>query len=218
MSIERPLSEAIYPESDGQPMGETDLHIDWIIRLRDMLKLRYAGRQVYVGSDLIVYFEAGVPSSYVVPDCFVAIDCDPGRRRTFKIWEEGRVPNVVFEITSLSSRDKDSEVKPQIYSEIGVAEYFVYDPLGEYLDPALQGHRLTETRKYEALRPDDRGALISDELGVSLQIEQSDLALTDIKSGRRLRTSSEAEREAREAAEAELERLRQQVRELGGDA
>ncbi len=29
--------EIDYPESDGQPIGETDLHIGWIIRLRDML-------------------------------------------------------------------------------------------------------------------------------------------------------------------------------------
>jgi hypothetical protein len=35
-----------YLETDGQPMGETDLYNDWMIRLCDMLKYRYRGQRV----------------------------------------------------------------------------------------------------------------------------------------------------------------------------
>ncbi len=93
--------EIEYPETDGQPMGETDLHIDWMIRLRDMLKQRYRGQQVYVASNLLLYFEAGNPRRFVVPDLFVVKQSDPGFRRTYKLWEEGRAPHAVIEVTSL---------------------------------------------------------------------------------------------------------------------
>ena len=100
MSLIDTATEIEYPESDGRPMGETDLHRDWMIRLLDMLKYRYRGQRVYVASDLLVYYQEGDPKRYVVPDEFVVLDCEPGRRRTFKIWEEGKVPNVVIEVTS----------------------------------------------------------------------------------------------------------------------
>ena len=117
-----------YPESDGKPMGETDLHIDWIIRIRDILKQRYRGQRVYVGSDMFVYCQEGNPVDMVVPDGFVVLDCDPHRRRTFKIWEEGKAPQVVFEVTSRGSKQVDEIFKPSIYARIGVREYFIYDP------------------------------------------------------------------------------------------
>ena len=75
MSSASDMGVTEYPETDGQPMGETDLHRDWMIRILDMLRYRYRGRRVYVGCDLIVYFEEGEPSRYVVPDAFVALDC-----------------------------------------------------------------------------------------------------------------------------------------------
>ena len=89
-----------YPESDGQPMGETDIHIEWIIRIRDILCTRYRGQRVYIASDLLVYYEEGDPTKCVVPDHFVVLDHEPGLRRTYKIWEERRSPDVVFEVTS----------------------------------------------------------------------------------------------------------------------
>lgn len=36
-----PLSEIDYPESDGQPMGETPVHQSWIIRLLNQFQQRY---------------------------------------------------------------------------------------------------------------------------------------------------------------------------------
>src|SRR6266705_6726900 len=87
MSLVQTIDQMEYPKSDGRPMGETDLHMDWMIRIRDILRYRYQGRQVYVGANLLVYYVEGDPSKFVVPDNFVVKDCDPRRRRTFKIWE-----------------------------------------------------------------------------------------------------------------------------------
>ena len=61
-------------------MGETDLHIHWTIRIRDLLKHRYRETRTYVAADLLVYYDEGVPRNFVVPDVFVVPNCDPSWR------------------------------------------------------------------------------------------------------------------------------------------
>lgn len=200
MSLFRTVDQTEYPETDGRPMGETDLHVDWMVRIRDILRLRYRDQRVYVGSNLIIYYEEGTPSRYVVPDGFVVLDCDPHRRRTYKLWEEGRPPDVVFEVTSRSSKREDEIFKPPIYAQIAVAEYFVYDPGAEYLDPPLQGFRL-EGEGYRRIEPDAHQRLRSERLGITLGRDGDDLVMWDMQSGQRQLTAAEAERAARRAEE-----------------
>lgn len=206
MALVQTVDEIEYPESDGKPMGETDVHIDWIIRIRDILKQRFRGQRVYVASDLLVYYQAGNPRKFFVPDGFVVKDCDPGRRRIYKVWEEGKSPNVVFEVTSLSSRRDDQVRKPKLYAGLGVEEYFVYDPTAEYLDPPLQGFRLAG-RTYKRIDADDSGDLLCEQLGFKLRIEDGNLLFHDTETGQRLLTEAETARQAaeaeRQAAEAE---------------
>ena len=230
MSLIETKREIEYPESDGEPLGETDLHIHWIIRLRDSLKHRYRGQRVYVGADLMLYYQEGVPQRFVAPDVFVVLDCDGGMRRTFKTWEEQRVPAVVFEITSKYSRREDEVIKPEKYARIGVAEYVLYDPEGEYLSQRLVAHRLSGNA-YERVEPNDRGLLDCRSLGITLELDGPDLVLRDAATRAVLltqlesaesereaeRAAREAEKQARETAEAklaaaeeELNRLRQQ--------
>ena len=104
MSLLQRVEDTYYPESDGRPMGETDVHIEWTIRIRDILKYRYRDQRVYVASNLLVYYQQGEPYKFVVPDDFVVLECDAGPRRTFKTWEEEKSPDVVFEVTSRSTR------------------------------------------------------------------------------------------------------------------
>jgi len=188
-----------YPESDGKPMGETDLHRDWMIRILELLKHRYRGERVYVSSDLLLYYQEGRPQKFVVPDVFVVSDCDPRRRTTFKTWVEGRGPDVVWEVTSRSTRRIDEQLKPQVYAEIGVKEYFLYDPTSEYLLPPLQGFRLTD-RGYEEIQPEPTvglqpATLLCRELGLLHHLEAGELVITDRQTGQRLLTGEEAARE-----------------------
>jgi len=215
MSVTSPDNQAIdYPESDGKPMGETDWHIDWTLRLRDMLKYRYRDQRVYVGSDLLVYYHEGVPRDFVVPDGFVVLDCDPQRRRIFKTWEEKRVPNVVFEFTSASTRRSDEFFKPRTYAEIGVAEYFIFDPHREYLSPALQGFRLTDEHTYARIEPDTRGRLECRELGITLELDNGELVIRDAASGQLLPTRADAALHREESAMQREETARREANEL----
>lgn len=196
-----------YPETDGEPMGETDLHRNWIARLYDLMRYRYREQHVYVGSDLLLYFEEGNPRKFVVPDIFVVKESDPGMRRTFRIWDEGRVPDVVFEVTSKATRSNDEVFKPKAYAHIGVRELFLYDPTGDYLKTRLQGYRLGDG-EYMRIEPDAAGRLDCEELGFQLSISDGDLILHDSETNAVLQTPAEAyfaESEARRVeAEANL--------------
>lgn len=213
-----------YPESDGKPMGETDLHIDWTIRLRQVLKHRYRDQNVYVGSDMLLYYAEGTPSQFVVPDEFVVLDCEPHRRRVFQTWVEKRVPNVVIEITSRSTRREDETFKPRYYQEMGVQELFLYDPSGDYLRPPLQGKRLVDG-VYQPITEKPTG-LECQQLGLWFRLDGEDLQLVDTQTGaiqltgeeaaERARSAEEtariAEQSARSVAEARVRELEEELR------
>ena len=191
----------IYPESDGKPMGETDVHIEAIIYLREALKDHFRQvPQVYVASNLLLYYEENQPASCIAPDVFVGHGVHPHQRRTYKLWEEGQAPSVVFEVTSRSSRLEDIGTKRALYAMLGVQEYFVYDPLGEYLRPALQGYRL-EDGEYQRMPSASPDQLVSQVLGLEIRLEAGDLRLYNATTGERLLTHEEIH-EAHQSAQA----------------
>jgi Uma2 family endonuclease len=215
MSI--PLQNEIhYPESDGRPMGETEIHAQVLEDLRFALVRRYADvPDVYVWGNLFLYYREGDPKACVCPDVFLIRGVGKrtdNRRRTYKVWEEdGRVPSLVIELTSESTRDEDVE-KTKRYAQLGVEEYFLFDPLGEYLRPRLQGFQL-EGGRYHQLPQRTDGALESRTTGLILKPEGSRLRLQDKETGEVLRSAQE-EAEARLAAEARLRLLEAELKRL----
>jgi Uma2 family endonuclease len=202
-----------YPESDGKPIGETDEHREEMIRLIELLKRFYAGQSVYVSGDLLVFYEQGNPKKFIVPDIFVVKGLDPGKRRSYKVWVEGKPPDAILEVTSQKTKKKDTVTKPALYGQLAVPEYFLFDLTRDSLEPPLQGHRLTGGR-YEPIAADAQGALVSEQLGLRLRAEGRQLMLCRLDTGERLLTAAEElqiEAEARRAAEAELARLREQL-------
>ena len=93
--------------------------------------------------------------------------------------------------------------KKELYARLQVAEYFLYDPLAEWLKPALQGYRLVNG-DYVALEAGEDGGLMSEQLGITFRLEDEDLALFDTATGKRLRSGAERAQELEE----ELARLR----------
>jgi Uma2 family endonuclease len=224
------VKQVVYPESDGKPMGETDDHRNEMIRHIQMLEDYYHGQNVYVSGDLLVYYVEGDPRKCVVPDAFVVKGISPRSRRIYKIWAEGKAPDVVIETTSRKTRRKDTHVKPALYAQLGVKEYFLFDPHAEYLTPPLQGYRLVGD-DFERIPTDADGALDSWELRLRLIVNGRHLDFVRLDTGQRLLTRSEQvareaearqreaearqrEVEARQAAEAEIARLREQLAHL----
>jgi Uma2 family endonuclease len=201
MSVIR-VSTVNYPESDGKPMGETDLHRDAMVRNIELLKYHYRGQRVYVSGDLLVYYEEGNPKKYVVPDASVVKGIDPGPRRIYRIWIEGKAPDVVIETTSRKTKRVDTQTKPQLYARLGIREYFMLDLEGDYLDPRLQGYRM-QGGQYAPIDVDDEGFLFSRELELRLKIEQGELQFYRRDTGERLLTAQEQRDHIARALESE---------------
>jgi len=182
-------------------MGETDVHIDALIYLREALKDYFReAPQIYVAGNMLLYYEEDNPSACVAPDVFVVQGVAKHERRIYKLWEEGQAPAVVFEITSRSTRLEDLGTKRALYAMLGVREYFLYDPLGEYLQPPLQGYRLHEG-EYQRLLPVGRERFVSQVLGLELRLEDGRLRVVHPATNERLLTPAEAQA-ARRVAEA----------------
>jgi Uma2 family endonuclease len=230
--------EVEYPYSDGKPMAESDLHRDEMVYLIQALDDRYRETpDVYVAGNLFLYYVKGDRKAVVAPDVFLVKGVPKGRRKSFFLWKEGRGPCFVIEVTSESTRDEDLDTKKNRYQRLGVDEYFLHDPLSEYLSPSLQGYRLQGGR-YRRIAPEPDGTLASMTTGLRLRREGQHLRLVDLGTGKPLPSFQEhreanvrltetvrqrdealrqkdeailaAEERAR-AAEAELARLRREL-------
>jgi len=199
-----------YPESDGEPMAETEIHLDVTIDLIQGLRRRYRDvPDVYVVGNMFLYYVQGDPRAVVSPDVFLVRGVPKApRRRIYKLWEEGEAPSLVIEVTSDSTSDEDTGKKKAIYERLEVEEYFLFDPLGDYLKPPLQGFRLIEGR-YRPIPAEPDGSLRSLVTGLILRPDaDSRLRMVDAETGELILSDSEIA-DRLEAAEAELARLRE---------
>jgi Uma2 family endonuclease len=207
-SAARVTPEIEYPESDGKPMAESDVHRMLLMDVVQRLDARYAGMpDVYVSGNLLVYYQEGNPYLVLAPDGFVAFGVPKRRRKTYKVWEEGgRFPEVVFEFTSKSTEREDLRDKFKVYQELWrVKEYFLFDPEEEYLEPSLLGYRMGRG----GLRPIKpvRGRLESTTLGITMERNGTRLLLRDAATGSELllpetAVAQRAQRKARRAVAA----------------
>jgi Uma2 family endonuclease len=213
--LELAFPEIEYPESDGQPIGETDFHLTTIILLIQALRDYFADHpQVYIAGDLMFYYEQGNPHAVKAPDVLVIKGVPKHKRRVYKLWEEQAVPCTIFEITSKQTAQADLTTKYELYERLDVKEYFLFDPLDEYLKPRLQGFTLVQGR-YQALPLSVEGELMSRELGLSLRPQGDLLRLVDFYTGQMLATSREETKRAN-LAEAKIIELQKELDKLRG--
>ncbi|MCL1468685.1 Uma2 family endonuclease [Argonema galeatum] len=135
-------TEIFYPSADGEPVAETYDHLYAIVTALEVLKQYLAGRQATVLADQFLYYSQGFPKLRVAPDVMVIFDVAPGGRDNYKIWEEGQVPVVIFEMTSKGTQDDDRSFKKNLYEQLEVQEYWLFDPKGEWIAEKLRGYRL----------------------------------------------------------------------------
>jgi Uma2 family endonuclease len=212
----QPSAEIEYPCSDGTPVGETPEHRDNLLYLVDKLRRWLADDpQAYVSGNTFLYYERGNPRRHVSPDVFVVrgIVKAPERRR-YLMWEEGKGPDLVIELTSTSTVEEDLEGKFALYRDVlRVQEYFLFDPLRECLDPPLQGFRLRK-KEYAPIRPVKK-RLPSKVLGLHLEPDDWQLRLyapatqTWVPTPPELRQAYDAQHEVLETQRRVLEAQRQ---------
>lgn len=118
--------EIHYPESDGQPMADNTVQYQWIVMLVGNIDDVVDG---FVAGDVLWYPVRGKPKIRIAPDVLVSLERPKGHRRSYLQWqEEGRAPEVVFEVMSPSNTWEEIVGKAVFCAQHGVREMYVVDP------------------------------------------------------------------------------------------
>jgi Uma2 family endonuclease len=209
------IPEIIYPVEDGEPLAESYEHLRAIFNIFSALTQYLMGQQALVLSNQFLFYSQGYPKLRVAPDVMVIFDVAPGGRPNYKIWEEGQIPRVIFEITSSSTRRQDQGLKYDLYEQLGVAEYWLFDPKGEWIPEKLQGYKL-HRGTYELIESN-----ISEALQLQLKIEGEYLSFYRLNNQAKLLAPDElfealqSEQHARIEADFCLQQAIPRLRELG---
>lgn len=136
----------VYPCTDDMPMADNDVQFIPVTDALAALRHQFSHRDdVYVSGNLFIYYRMNDNNTWVAPDVFVVMGgTRKGPRHSWITWREGKVPDFVLEITSPSTWQNDAVGKRRTYANMGVAEYWRFDPLSRYFNPPLVGERLVD--------------------------------------------------------------------------
>ena len=199
-TFEDPLS-AKYPHQKA--IGDLEQFIEALFRNRD--------RQVAVIRDVFVHYKPKAPRHRVAPDLYVVLDHTDEvikAEGTFKTWREGRTPDFVMEVLSPGTEERDRTHKKDLYGQLGVSEYFMFQPDEARPGPdrgnpgrRLQGFRL-QGDSYREIQPGADGSIHSLTLDASLFPERGSVRLRDTETGLVVPTASEADQALKAEARA----------------
>jgi Uma2 family endonuclease len=215
------IDYATYPTSDGKPMAETEVHR---VQMNDSifsLGILLANEpDVYVGGNMLMYYHEGYGRDHVSADVFVTFGVERGIRECWMTWEEGgRFADVVFEISSPSTIKEDLGKKMRLYAQLGVIEYYLYDPQRNN-KPPLAGYRLVDGAYQPMTRLLGVEGYKSEVLGTELRVIGTWLRIIDPSAGAPIPIPAELEaarakaEAARAQAEAELRQEREEILRL----
>ena len=202
-----------YPSEDGIPMATSDTHALRMIECYRMLAHWFLGRlDIYISFDLLVYYVQGDNTASVAPDVFVSFGVPNRARPNYKVWEEGKPPDVVWEFGPPTSIKGDAREKKKKYRRMGVREYWLVDPDGEYHDRRVHGFELVNGEYVELPweeRPDGTVTVWSPVLQLEQRCMDGQLRFWDRKTEKDLKLPEE---EAESPAESEAQARRESDR------
>ncbi len=221
-------TDALYPEEDGKPMAASDFHRRQLFWTLEALEAHFShDPSVYISGDILMYYVQGVPNKSISPDVLVSFGIGMKLRRTYLVWEEGKVPDFVMEFSSKSTYRNDLTDKMDVYTSLGIQNYFLYDAEGMYLPTQLMGFELIDGA-YEEVQPGENGGIHASSLGLDFRIKDKEIAIFDPVANDWVRTCTETEAiradsaearaiqeaNARQKAEAENAQLREEIARL----
>lgn len=160
-----------------------------------------------IAHDLMLLFEEGNPRATLAPDLMVALGVGNEPRDSYKTWKEGKVPDLVIEVVSRSTWRKDVSVKPPLYAALGIAEFWLFDPL----NPRLAGFELSGG-EYRELAELPEGGSRSRVLALDMLVMDGELRCRDPRDGKVIPDSVETVR-LLEVAEQKLANAGRQIEE-----
>jgi Uma2 family endonuclease len=224
-SNQTPPAEIFYPSSDGEPLAESYDHMYVLMTTLAMLLNHLQDQPATVLANQFLYYAQGFPRLRVAPDVMVIFNVPPGGRDNYKTWEEGQVPAVIFEMTSPSTRNNDEVEKKNLYENMGVMEYWQFDPRGEWIPEKLRGYRLQGDLEPVYVLINNNQSI---ELQLQLAVEDKIIAFYRLDNGAKLLPLAElniaveqqtqrADQEA-QRAEAETQRADQEAQRAEAEA
>jgi len=187
-------SEIIYPCSDGEPLAETQQHVLAILMTLALLRIYLQDQPAVVFSNQFFYYIEHQPKARVAPDVMVVFHISKQLYASYKLWEGKQPPAIIFEMTSGSTKESDWGFKRTLYEQLGVTEYWLFDPYGDWIPQQLQGFRLDEMGVYQLI-PDNCSQVLQ------LQLRAADYLLEfyRLDNGEKLLTPEELYQAAQSA-------------------
>jgi Uma2 family endonuclease len=171
--------EDFYPYHEDK-VTESDDHYVAIQYLVMAFRLHLANRPAdWAFANMFVYDQEGNRNRKVSPDVYVCFGSGQHSRKVFRTWHDGGPPVAVFEVTSRSSRRTDQTTKRKRYEEMGVQEYYLFDPHEEYIPGQLRVFRREGSELVPVLTEKRHR---SEFLGVELVVEGPMLRVIDLAS------------------------------------
>ena len=209
-----PTDTELYPETDGKPMAASDMHREILIRTLQAFEAHFEQYpDVYISGDIMMYDIEGPLRTAISPDVLIAFGLGRKRRRTYKVWEEGKPPDFVMEFSSKSTYENDLTGKMVHYAKMGIQDYFLYDAERQYLPSPLMGFKLV-SGVYVEILPGADGGLHSEVLGLAFHLRDPHFGIYDPVSERWLQTLAETAEARAAEAEAEVAQLREELTRL----
>ena len=216
-----------FPDFPPRDDMQNSLHLDRPAHQAAILRHFGDSGATIVLSEIPVRQSPGQQAGHRIPDLLIAFDVDfplAVEQNGYSIRDQGKPPDFVLEIASVSTGVEDYTGKRDDYAAFGIPEYWRFDPSGgQRHSVSLAGDRLVgDTYHPVEIVETDQGHLYghSEVLNLDLCWEQGMLRWWDPTAQRYLLTFDEehdariAEAEARAAAEARADSAEARAREL----
>ena len=239
ISPTRTAPDEVFPEFAPRDDMNNPLYLHIPAHMASLARhLGSHGTTLVLGEVPVGWLPAGDRRLVLIPDLIVAFNVDPAaiiRANGYSIDIIGKPPDFALEVASPTTGVRDYTFKRTRYAEFGIPEYWRFDPSGgEHHDAALAGDRLG-VDGYSPIEIETIGEDVfsghSDVLGLDIRWEYGQLRFYDPVEGCYLMTFDEEadgrqaaeeragrEFEARQAAEDEVRRLRDELARLRGES
>jgi Uma2 family endonuclease len=198
------------PEPLPDGMIQNPVLFEILSILADRFSINSPRADVFLDSNTFICYNPDNLNVRVGPDVYLAFGVDARairERRIYLPWEAGKLPDFVLEVASVTTARYDVAGKRRLYAQIGIPEYWRFDPTGgEHYGQPLSGEILFEGEYHPVeLTTEPDGALkgFSPALGLYLCPNEDRLTFFDPAMGSYLLNLSQ-ERDARRQAESAL--------------